>query len=783
MKFQTMLAKRYIFAQKRHSILTVCSIIVALTFMSMLFTGFSTIYTSKRNIEYDKTPYHFLVKSVTKEQGEILASAENIESCVLKENSQKGTYSAELMLKKFIKDEDVVLKNAFEKAGLLTDDENVFKESKTSIAMAEVDRCVFMHCEASMLMIYDFVGVMAWYTVACVFSLFFVFVIILILAMRLVIDTAFEISSKERERQFGVLQSIGATPSQVVKIINTEGSILSLIGIPIGILCGNLVAYIAYKIVLSSELLEAFFTPEDIERLVKFSINPVLMVISAITGYFWVWLSAYSTGMRIIKMSPMQAITSRSNTVKKVKKHSVYGLFFGWLGKLAARNARRSKKRFWITVVSLTVSIILFSNCSYAIDSFIKTYEAYLFEEGIDFDFSILSEEKVFGEKGYRNTINELENTGYFENVCFDYGVSGYHSMSKSNESKSYDKKNNLNFNISYLNETAYNKLFNGKPPISYNDLAESGEFIMLEIEEKHSEPAKWDKIEKLQKLDEIPLTLNIWENISVAEYKTLPVESREKCSKITADNDRNKIIGYRMTKKVPQTFKVNCRYPREDSKTHCDDGEMQFIELVGTCTHLEQARGILKNNSIFAIECTLVNKDVYYDAVNYIKNHRYLTLEFDVFDMNYKNSSSFALAKIIILFVSIMIALISIVNMVNIISTGILNRRSELAAMQCVGMTKGQMYGMTIVECLQYVLTSGIVSSLASVGIIFAMDKFMTIMTLDEEFESIISYSTPLITVWCCVAAAFAAALITAFLSIQGLQKQTLVDQIRSVD
>lgn len=69
--------------------------------------------------------------------------------------------------------------------------------------------------------------------------------------MRLIIDTAFETSSKARERQFGVLQSIGATPRQIVKIITLEGTLLSVIGISLGLLCGIGVSYGASGILSS----------------------------------------------------------------------------------------------------------------------------------------------------------------------------------------------------------------------------------------------------------------------------------------------------------------------------------------------------------------------------------------------------------------------------------------------------------------------------------------------------------------------------------------------------
>ncbi len=52
------------------------------------------------------------------------------------------------------------------------------------------------------------------------------------------IYNAFSISFSERTKQFGLLSSIGASPKQLSRAILQEAGIISLTGIPIGLLCG-----------------------------------------------------------------------------------------------------------------------------------------------------------------------------------------------------------------------------------------------------------------------------------------------------------------------------------------------------------------------------------------------------------------------------------------------------------------------------------------------------------------------------------------------------------------
>lgn len=260
MGFQRLLAGRYIFSQKRHSILTICSIAAALTLMTMLFTGFSTILGCLRANAYDKAPYHYMIYAVTKEQGDILKKCDGIESCTLVQNKGEGTFRAVIFLEKDVRDDETVMQNAFDKAGTgYSYQDGIYRDFDMNLSLLQ----------------YDFIGVKAWYNIAQIFALFYVFVIFLAMAMRLVIDTAFEISSKERERQFGVLQSIGATPKQVVGIITMEGTLLSVIGIPVGMLCGIGLTYLAFRMVTASGIMDVFFTSDaKAADILQFTVNP-----------------------------------------------------------------------------------------------------------------------------------------------------------------------------------------------------------------------------------------------------------------------------------------------------------------------------------------------------------------------------------------------------------------------------------------------------------------------------------------------------------------------------
>ncbi|MBE6877536.1 MAG: FtsX-like permease family protein, partial [Ruminococcus sp.] len=210
--FERLLAKKYIFQQKRHSILTICSIITALALMTALFTLFSTVFQCLHDVEYDNNPWHYKITNLTKDKAESLLNLPEFNCSFVIEKDY--TCSVELLLKEYTEYD------------YLEDIDGYWSK-------LDIDRQTQLLIN-SRLIDYDMITLSARANAVKLFAFFYVFVIFLALALRLVIDTAFEVSSKERERQFGVLQSVGATPQQIVRIITYEGLFLSCIGVPLG---------------------------------------------------------------------------------------------------------------------------------------------------------------------------------------------------------------------------------------------------------------------------------------------------------------------------------------------------------------------------------------------------------------------------------------------------------------------------------------------------------------------------------------------------------------------
>lgn len=768
--FESLLARRYIFSQKRHTILTICSIAISLALITMLFTGFSTGVKCWRNAVYEREGAYHVSVPVSEEEAKAVAEYfADYGTCTFEEDFFGGIY-AKLLFDEYIGDLNIFMDRMFGAVGMSP---------------------MTHYGKNDALMMLDMIDLTARAELAIIFAVFYIFVLFFIMALRLVIDTAFEISSKERERQFGVLQSIGATPKQIVRIITFEGLTLSVIGIPIGVILGIVFGYIAYRAVLGSGLPEAYFTPEKAAELFHFHVNPWLILFGMVTGLVWVLLSAYGTGMRIIRMSPIQAISARSNTVKKVKKHSLFGLLFGWTGKLAARNNSRQPKRFLITVISLTLSITLFASVSVIIDR--MQYDA-MAERALEtragtMDFGISftrTEEGIFDPLRYREPFQKIIESGYFTNIDFVIPKNAKSVITRD------DRDDGIYYPIFiyYYYEDTYNQLFDGEPPISYDELTKQGGYVLLK-DGRHIVNIP----HQIEGLDTISGYFTKYNYMTEEKYNSLSPEEQELAKESICNS-------YYTTEEQPTDLKISCEAEIYGGGIYYETGveegyESRYIFLAGTLDEYENIVYDLFGNDgshMSLMACDLADEEQYEEALDFLENSPGFYLDDNNYAEYRRIMGKFAAIRVGVAFLNIMIALIAIVNMVNILSTGILNRRGELAAMQCVGMTERQLYKMTIVECLQYVISAGIMAIILCELLKLGTEELLTHMDLMgsaesfsqyaivENFDSL-SYLAPLPKIGIAAVLAFIAALLASMIPLRRMQKTSLVEQIQSTD
>lgn len=182
------------------------------------------------------------------------------------------------------------------------------------------------------------------------------------------IYSAFSISVSERTKQFGLLASVGATKRQIRRMVWQESLIVSVIGIPVGIVVG--IAGIGITLLLLGDRLDSLMASPY--RL-SLSVSWQTIGLAAVIALFTVLVSALIPSARATRINAIDAIRqSRDVTTrgKDVKTGRVFYRLFGLEGMLGKKYFSRSRKKYRNTVISLAFSVILFITAS--------TYASYL---------------------------------------------------------------------------------------------------------------------------------------------------------------------------------------------------------------------------------------------------------------------------------------------------------------------------------------------------------------------------------------------------------------------
>lgn len=193
-----------------------------------------------------------------------------------------------------------------------------------------------------------------------------VFGSIIITVSVIVMSNSFRISAGERIRQFGILKSVGATNWQMTQTIIYEGLLLATVGIPAGIALGLIVNLVGIQIM--DELLAAANERNTFQIKFDFIVSWQAIIISIILSFATVWMSAWIPARKASGMTAIEAIRGTGEVkvkTKNVRGGGFIGKLFGFEGTLAYKSMKRSRRNFRATVLSLTVSIILFIAAGY----------------------------------------------------------------------------------------------------------------------------------------------------------------------------------------------------------------------------------------------------------------------------------------------------------------------------------------------------------------------------------------------------------------------------------
>ncbi len=180
-------------------------------------------------------------------------------------------------------------------------------------------------------------------------------VLLIIFTGYLIIYNVFQISVTNDIRFYGLLKTIGATGKQLKTIIRQQALLLSLLGIPLGLILGFLTGNQLTPIIMEQlSYKNAFVT-----------FNPWIFIGAAAFSLLTVFLSCARPGRMAARVSPVEAVRyteggSSRRSWKKSKRAAVRKTDSGAsVPKMAWANLGRSKSKTTVTVFSLALAVVL----------------------------------------------------------------------------------------------------------------------------------------------------------------------------------------------------------------------------------------------------------------------------------------------------------------------------------------------------------------------------------------------------------------------------------------
>lgn len=565
-------------------------------------------------------------------------------------------------------------------------------------------------------------------TFSMLLSIAEVVIFIIIFTSIFCIRNSFAISTTEKMRMYGMLSSVGATKKQIKKSVLTEGFILGLIAIPIGIICGIIAVFVLLKIV---NLFLGDFLFNNIDGMV-FKVSFVAIIISIILGFVTIYFSAISSAKKASKVSPIDNLRNTNDikiSSKKLKTPKLIKNVFKTGGVLAYKNLKRSKKKYRTTVVSLTVSIFVFISM-----------------------FTFINE-------GFKQSGNYYQNYDYNYRVTFNNNS----SMDEINEIRNLDS-----VNASYL-------VYYAKPSILIDDISKINPKEPLECE--------YDKNDKCIK-KYARLNIILLDDSTFKSYVKKVKGNYDYLKDKGILTDMYRFYDNKSKKEYEDRIYTYKSGDTIDSKLLNDDNMSIDIGLVSNIMPYG-FENVYSNGGYIVLNNKYFNNIDYYGADLMIDSSDTEQLTNNILNMdgelNYYDMDEEAKAeKSIVIVISIflygfigVITLIGVTNIFNTITSNMELRQKEFAMLKSVGMTKKEFNHMINLETLFYSSKSLIYGSiLGIIGSYFVHRAFAG--KIDTQF--VLPYKAILI----CILFVFIVVYMIMKYSMNKINKQNMIETIR---
>lgn len=588
------------------------------------------------------------------------------------------------------------------------------------------------------------------------------------------IYNAFAISVSERSKLFGMLSSVGASSRQIRNSVFFEAGIISLLGIPLGILSG--VAGIGVTLALLGEVINSTFLNGPAAVDFHLTVYPAAIIAAAAVAFVTILISAWLPARRASRMSAIDAMRQTKDVqikARAMRTPRFLRKLFGMESDLALKNFRRNRRRYRATVFSLFISVVLFISSS-AFTQNMKAGTSTMYGD-YNYDMSYLAPVTDPAEERMQQLITAVKGLENVEEYAFYQSLSGNVSVPReqinpelfsenfrsafsedSQPSFNEDGTVRLYYNAFAMNGEAFDRYARslGLDPADYRDPA-NPKAILLDTSRLPDNTGTYH-LHRLFAAD--PGTLNLagpaagedGENLLDEEDKV--VETRTPVTIGAAVE----VPPLGLEKYLPYTSSFQLVMSEEAyaaAFSGFSDSSRSGISFFFNTDNAEK----LDVNLTAAIKAAGLTGSVY-NIQSMMQANRNLLLIVDVFSYGF----------------IILISLISVANVFNTISTNVSLRRREFAMLKSVGMTPGGFNRMINFECLFYGLKA----------LLFGLPVSVFVCWLISEAVGqgvALGFQVPWSAFIIAIAAVFLVVFVTMMYAMSKVRRENIVDALKN--
>lgn len=521
----------------------------------------------------------------------------------------------------------------------------------------------------------------------------------------IILYNAFLITINERKKDYAVLNSIGATEGQILKMTFLENIIIGVIGIIIGFLLSYLCSDLLLKL-LNNIVASAIYNFKLVLDIKYIIISFVIIIIN-------IYISSLIPSIRASSTSVIQGIKNNKQ-IKSQTNNYIFEKHLNIEGRLALKNLKRNKNKYKIITILLVICMT-----SYITISTYINYEKVAANLIDEYDVDAELELSENSNKYYKTILDNYVTTSGDKIEYLEYKIMGLYALVEPEDAL-------IAVNCRYADAMCFPIQIIGLDDKSYHNYitdlnANNGDYIIY-----NNITQKEGKTEYVYKY------YTAFETNYEFDFKIVYCNYVDEEASYEIIDDETLKENFVLTEKLPNGFKEINNTEKITIFINMDTfnkiEEKINIHPKGTNQqNIWMHFGNTSNSGDFVkIKCgNIINFSNYMD--NIIQNQN-IDISAKYYSLENQEKIIYAnVLELILRTIILTIIIIGIISSINIINASLCEREEEFKALSRLGATKENIIKILIYENIYMFIKSTIISIILSIPILYAIIKSMT--------------------------------------------------------